>query len=202
LCYFATKLKLIRQKERIKKKFIYFCAECQQFVNFACIIFKRSNMQQITIETKVSIYTFDELQESYKNLINKAKEQVYKAYAPYSTFHVGSAIELENGIIITGNNQENSAYPSGLCAERVAMFYANSQYPEVAVKAIAIAAFTKGDFLASPVTPCGACRQVLLETEMRYENNIKILLYGTKEIFVVENVKQLLPLCFEKSSLK
>ena len=158
-------------------------------------------MQKKTIETKFEIYSYEELDNTRQLLINKAKEQVQKAYAPYSGFHVGAAIELENGEIITGNNQENSAYPSGLCAERVAMFYANSQNPDVAVKTVAIAAYTNGKFLEEPVTPCGSCRQVLLETEMRFEKDITILLYGTKEVYLIENVKQLLPLCFEKSSL-
>jgi len=158
-------------------------------------------MEKKVIETKVSIYSFDELQTAQKSLINKAKEQISKAYAPYSGFQVGAAIELENGEIFAGSNQENSAYPSGLCAERVAMFFANAQYPDIAVKTIAIAAFTNGGFLPEPITPCGSCRQVLLETEMRFEQNIKILLYGTSKVFEIENVKQLLPLCFEKRSL-
>jgi len=159
-------------------------------------------MQKKTFETKVEIYNFEELGESKQILINKAKEQVNKAYAPYSKFHVGAAIELENGKIITGSNQENSAYPSGLCAERVAMFYANANYPNIAVKTIAIVAFTNENFLEEPVTPCGSCRQVLLETELRFKKDITILLYGTKNVYQLENVKQLLPLCFEKSSLK
>lgn len=158
-------------------------------------------MQHKTIETNVTIYSFDELDKAKQKLINKAKEQVEKAYAPYSEFHVGAAVELENGEIFAGSNQENSAYPSGICAERVAMFYANAQYPEVPVKTIAIAAFTNGNFLSTPVTPCGSCRQVLLETEMRFEKDITILLYGTEEIYLIENVRQLLPLCFEKNSL-
>lgn len=158
-------------------------------------------MQHKTIETNVTIYSFDELDKAKQKLINKAKEQVEKAYAPYSEFHVGAAVELENGEIFAGSNQENSAYPSGLCAERVAMFYANAQYPEVPVKTLAIAAFTNGNFLSTPVTPCGSCRQVLLETEMRFEKDITILLYGTEEIYLIENVRQLLPLCFEKNSL-
>lgn len=158
-------------------------------------------MQHKTIETNVTIYSFDELDKAKQKLINKAKEQVEKAYAPYSEFHVGAAVELENGEIFAGSNQENSAYPSGICAERVAMFYANAQYPEVPVKTLAIAAFTNGNFLSTPVTPCGSCRQVLLETEMRFEKDIMILLYGTEEIYLIENVRQLLPLCFEKSSL-
>jgi len=158
-------------------------------------------MQEKTVETKVKIYTFDELTNEYQQLLEKAKEQVNKAYAPYSGFQVGAAVELENGEIFTGNNQENAAYPSGLCAERVAMFYANANYPNVAVKTLAIAAFTNGKFLPNPVTPCGSCRQVLLETESRFGKDIPVLLYGTEEVYLIENVKQLLPLCFEKSSL-
>jgi cytidine deaminase len=158
-------------------------------------------MQNKTIETNVTIYSFDELDSSKQNLINRAKEQVTKAYAPYSEFHVGAAVELENGEIFAGSNQENSAYPSGLCAERVVMFFANAQYPDQPVKTIAIAAFTNGNFLAEPITPCGSCRQVLLETEQRFEKDVTILLYGTNHVFEIKNVKQLLPLCFEKSSL-
>lgn len=154
-----------------------------------------------TIETRLSIYKFDELNQEQKNLIEKAKDQVMKAYAPYSGFHVGASVLLENKEIFSASNQENSAYPSGLCAERVAMFFANAQYPDIPVKTIAIAAYTNDKFLAEPVTPCGACRQVLLETETRFDNEIQILLYGTESVYLIENVKQLLPLCFEKSSL-
>jgi len=154
------------------------------------------------VETKITVYSFDELTESQRDLVEKAKAQVVNAYAPYSGFHVGAAIELANGAIFAGNNQENSAYPSGLCAERVAMFYANAQFPQTAVRRLAIAAYTKGEFLKSPVTPCGACRQVLLESETRFDSEIEVLLYGTDEVYVLKNVKQLLPLCFEKSSLK
>ncbi len=158
-------------------------------------------MIQKTIETKVTVYTYDELNDEQKMLIDKAREQVTKAYAPYSGFRVGAALMLENGEIFAGSNQENAAYPSGLCAERVAMFYANAQYPDVAVKTLAIAAYTNGKFIETPVTPCGSCRQVLLESESRFNTGIEILLYGTNEILMLENVKQLLPLCFEKDSL-
>ncbi len=158
-------------------------------------------MWQRIVETKIAVLTYDELSENQKKLVEKAKEQVANAYAPYSGFHVGAAIELVDGHVFAGNNQENSAYPSGLCAERVAMFYANAQCPKTPVKTLAIAAFTNGEFLKSPVTPCGACRQVLLESETRFDNDIEVILYGTDEIYVLQNVKQLLPLCFEKSSL-
>ena len=158
-------------------------------------------MVQKTIETKISVFRFDELSEEQKKLLNKAKEQTQKAYAPYSNFRVGAAVLLENGEIITGNNQENAAYPSGLCAERVAMFYANAQFPDVAVKALAIAAWTNGNFLAEPVSPCGACRQVLLETGTRFEKDFPVLLYGTESVYVIEKAKDLLPLNFVKESL-
>ncbi len=158
-------------------------------------------MQKKIVETNYSIGTFEELSESHKELVSRAKEQIEKAYAPYSNFHVGAAVELENGEIFAGSNQENSAYPSGLCAERVAMFYANAQYPNVAVKALAIAAFTNGDFLDDPITPCGSCRQVLLETETRFEKDITVILYGKEKVYIIDKVRELLPLCFEKNSL-
>ena len=157
-------------------------------------------MQQKTIETKISIFRFDELSEEYKNLVNKAKEQCENAYAPYSNFRVGAAVLLENGEIVGGSNQENAAYPSGLCAERTAMFYANSQFPTTPVKALAIAAWTNGKFLAEPASPCGACRQVMLETESRFKD-FPVLLYGTEAVYMAEKAKDLLPLCFMKESL-
>ena len=104
--------------------------------------------------------------------------------------------------MVSGTNQENAAYPSGLCAERVTMFYANSRYPNVAPKAIAIATFADGDFLEEPITPCGACRQVLLESEVRYGRDIVVLLFGRNGVYVLPNVKGLLPLSFDKSFLK
>ncbi len=159
-------------------------------------------MKNILIETKVAQYDYDELPSEYRQLVDIAKGNTQTAYAPYSRFHVGAAVLLENGEIIGGNNQENSASPTTLCAERVAMFYANSQFPEVAPKAIAIAAFTNGSYLQAPITPCGSCRQVLLETEQRYGKPIEVILYGSEKVYVIQNVKQLLPLCFEKSSLE
>ncbi|MDO9152395.1 MAG: cytidine deaminase [Paludibacter sp.] len=158
-------------------------------------------MYQKIIETKITQCNYNELSEEYKKLVETAKNQVEKAYAPYSKFHVGAAVQLENGEVFAASNQENSAYPSGLCAERVAMFFANAQYPETPVRTLAIAAFTNGNFLKSPISPCGACRQVLLETEARFEKNIATILYGSEQIYIIDNVKQMLPLCFEKSSL-
>lgn len=147
-------------------------------------------------------YTSEQdLPKSYKLLIDKAKEASQSAYAAYSNFKVGAALLLDNQEIIIGNNQENAAYPSGLCAERVAVFYANAKYPNNTVSAIAIAACNKDGFLPYPITPCGACRQVLLETEERYEKPITVILYGTENIKVIPNAKSLLPFFFDKNSL-
>lgn len=164
---------------------------------FAKINFERKFfMNSQSIQTKIDIYNFDELDDNIKNLVNNAKDAVKSSYSPYSEFQVGAAVLLENGMIFSASNQENVAFPSGLCAERVAMFYANAQQPQTPVTAIAIAAYTKGDFLQTPISPCGACRQVLLETETRFGNIIDIYLFGTKEIFRIKGVQQLLPLCF------
>ena len=159
-------------------------------------------MKTRTFETTVQIFSLEELTSEDRELCNAALIAADDAYAIYSNFHVGAAVMMENGEIITGNNQENAAYPSGLCAERVAMFYANAQHPDIPVKVLAVAAYTKGAFLTEPVTPCGSCRQVLIETESRYGKDITVILYGTENVYIVENVRQLLPLQFEKSSLK
>ena len=146
-------------------------------------------------------YSWDELSEEEKNLIEAACTATQRSYAPYSHFHVGAAIRLANGVVVTGTNQENAAYPSGLCAERTALFYANSEYPDQAVRAIAISARTEEGFTEKPITPCGACRQVLLETENRYGAQIRIYLYGTREILVIESAGSLLPLSFNEEYL-
>ncbi len=131
-------------------------------------------------------------------LINKAKSAARKAYAPYSGFNVGAAVLLENGEIITGSNQENAAYPSGVCAERTALYYAGSSYPDVPVRTIAITALYQNAFVRLPVTPCGACRQVILETQRRYNKNIRIIMFGEELIRIVDDVHQLLPFPFDK----
>jgi len=138
----------------------------------------------------------DELAEQQALLVNKAIEAAKNAYAPYSAYKVGAAVLLKNGEIITGNNQENAAYPSGLCAERVAIFYAGSQYPEVPVEIIAITAMQDGSIQEEPVSPCGGCRQVLLEKENLGKTPMQIILYGTKRIQVIQQATDLLPLPF------
>ena len=155
-------------------------------------------MKNFNITAKIQICEYDELHQEEKKLIDYAKKACYNAYAPYSQFHVGAAALLANGEIVTGSNQENVAFPSGLCAERTALFYANSQYPEQAVKSLAIAAYTQGDYIDKPISPCGACRQVILETEIRFKNQVKIYLYGKKEIYIIDGIGDLLPLAFNE----
>lgn len=130
-------------------------------------------------------------------LMRKAMEATEQAYAPYSGFSVGAALRLSNGLIVTGSNQENIAYPSGLCAERVAMFSAAHQYPDTAFDALAIVGRDK-DGLFVEASPCGSCRQVMSQYEMRHHNNMKILLYAKEgKIRRIGGVKYLLPFAFD-----
>ena len=145
--------------------------------------------------------TFSELPEADKELVIAARNAAKNAYAPYSKFHVGAAVFLENGEVITGNNQENSAYTNGLCAERVALFYANAKYPGVGVKCIAVSAENKFGLVEEAVKPCGSCRQVMVETESRFDNPIRIILDGKNSIQVFEGVQNLLPFAFKPDSL-
>ena len=159
-------------------------------------------MNDLTITSIIKVYTFDELNKAEQDLMTSAMEATTRSYAPYSKFSVGAAALLANGIVVTGTNQENAAYPSGLCAERTTLFYANSQYPDQPVLTLAIAARTEKDFIDLPIPPCGACRQVILETEKRYKQPIRILLYGKKEIYEVKSICDLLPLSFDASAMK
>jgi cytidine deaminase len=160
-------------------------------------------MQTLTHTCHYKLYAYEELSEQDRQLIESAKQATQQSYAPYSQFHVGAAVLLEDGTTITGTNQENAAYPSGLCAERTALFYASSTHPDKAVVALAIAAHTKGEFTNNPISPCGACRQVMLEIEQRHARPIRILLYGTEGVYVIEGgVRELLPLTFGASFFK
>ena len=159
-------------------------------------------MKDLTITSIIKVYTFDELNKTEQDLMTSAMEATTRSYAPYSKFSVGAAALLANGIVVTGTNQENAAYPSGLCAERTTLFYANSQYPDQPVLTLAIAARTEKDFIDLPIPPCGACRQVILETEKRYKQPIRILLYGKKGIYEVKSICDLLPLSFDASAMK
>lgn len=159
-------------------------------------------MKEINLTTKIAVYPLEECSQTEKKLIEAAKEATQRAYAPYSGFNVGAAVLLGNGEIISGSNQENAAYPSGLCAERTTVFFANSSFPEERIVAIAVAAYHKASFTNNVVTPCGACRQVLLETENRFKTPIKILMYSNNGVYVMDSIKNLLPLSFGDELLK
>lgn len=158
-------------------------------------------MDTLDITAKIRVCNYDELKEEVKKLIDEAKKSALNSYSPYSHFKVGASVLLHGGIIISGNNQENMAYPSGLCAERVALFYANARYPDLPVEAIAVAAYTNENYVRTPVGPCGACRQVILEAQNRHKYPIEIYLYGESEIYIVEKINDLLPLAFGSTSI-
>jgi len=149
------------------------------------------------VELKIS---FEEYADSSKlnttdhALLMSAIESVEKAYAPYSQYYVGAALKLKNGEVIQGNNQENVAYPSGLCAERVAIFYASSKYPDMVVETIAITAKAKNFKIKDAVAPCGACRQVLAEYESKQNKPTRIILQGDgSKILIFKSIKDILP---------
>ena len=159
-------------------------------------------MKDLTLQIDIKIYDYNELSDADRQLMDAAREATQLSYAPYSHFSVGAAARLANGTVVTGTNQENAAYPSGLCAERTTLFYANSQYPDQAVETLAIAARNERDFLDDPIPPCGACRQVMLETEKRFKQPMRILLFGKKGIYEMKSVGALLPLSFDASSME
>ena len=159
-------------------------------------------MKEYQLTMKMRSCEWNELSEEQRALVEIAKEQTKHSYCPYSGFHVGAAAKLGNGIVIPGCNQENAAYPSGLCAERTALFAAGAQYPEEPVKMLAIACYTDGHFTSEPGAPCGACRQVMLETEHRYGGKMQVLLYGEDGTYVIDSAADLLPLIFVSENLK
>lgn len=159
-------------------------------------------MKQIKVDFSYRVYLPGEIKESDKKLIKSAVDAAKSAYAPYSGFRVGVAARLESGKIVNGSNQENAAYPSGLCAERVALFFIQSQYPGDAVLELAIAATSNGKQTAEPVYPCGACRQVMIEHETRYGKPIRLLFFGSKSITVVSSASDLMPLHFTGKGLR
>lgn len=144
----------------------------------------------------------DELPEQDRTLLEKAIQARADAYAPYSRFEVGAAVRLGNGRIVTGNNQENVAYPSGLCAERVALFHAQAAFPGVPVEAIAISAASEEFELTEPVSPCGSCRQVMAEYEHRHQSHIRVIMAGKGFVHAVSGVENLLPLMFMPEGLR
>lgn len=154
-------------------------------------------MEELVLKTVIKVCQPQELTSEEQHLLELAIEATHRSYAPYSHFHVGAAVRLENGAEVIGCNQENAAYPSGLCAERTALFAAGAQYPTVPVTTLAIAARgTDGQLLEEPVAPCGSCRQVIIETETRAKRPIRILLHGRRCIYVIDGISSLMPLMF------
>lgn len=160
-------------------------------------------MNKVTITTNFDVFeTIQELPTDIQNLMHEAVAIRKTAYAPYSHFKVGTAILLDNGEIILGSNQENAAYPSGLCAERVAVFYAGAKYPEAKILKIAISAASDNTTTSAPIPPCGACRQSLAEYEIKQNTPIEIYFMGEiGSIYKSDSLKNLLPLLFDKKFL-
>ena len=160
-------------------------------------------MKNIKFNTEFKIYASKEaLKDDVQELFNAAEIARKNAYAPYSKFLVGAALKLENGEVITGSNQENAAYPSGLCAERTAIFYAGAQFPNQNILKIAISAGLKEKALDRPIPPCGACRQALVEYEQRQNIPIELYFMGTEgQVAYSESVENILPWIFDKNVL-
>ncbi len=160
-------------------------------------------MKQIKIETVLQVFeTIDELPLNIKSLMKKAVEARSKAYAPYSKFNVGAALLLDNGEVVLGNNQENASYPSGLCAERTAIYYAGAQYPQARILKMAITATSTHNPTTSPIPPCGACRQAIAEYEIKQKQPIEIYFMGESgSVAMSKSLENLLPFVFDKSAL-
>lgn len=160
-------------------------------------------MKEININTTISVFNgINELTEEIQNLMSQAIETRKNAYAPYSNFRVGAAILLDNGKIVLGSNQENAAYPSGLCAERVAIFQAGAIYPNAKIVKLAITAASDTNPTLSPIPPCGACRQSIAEYEFKQDTPIEIYFMGESgEVYKSNSINNLLPLSFDKTSL-
>ena len=151
----------------------------------------------------IIVNTLDELDLESKHLVHKAEEILRYAYAPYSKFSVGAALLLDNGVIVTGTNQENAAYPAGMCAERVALFTMASQYPGISIKKLAVVAKGENAQDLSPATCCGSCRQVMLEFEQRQNKVFEVIMLTQDHQWVKANsAESLLPFSFSKTSME
>lgn len=169
----------------------------------AIVFLSKTAMKKVKIETTFEVYdTIEELTTPIQVLIQKASEARKKAYAPYSEFLVGAALELENGKIISGNNQENASYPSGLCAERTAVYYAGAEFPNQKILRMAIVAGSTINPTTKPIPPCGACRQALSEYEVKQNTPMELYFMGTSgQIAVSKSVENILPWIFDKTVL-
>lgn len=160
-------------------------------------------MQEKKIELSFILAHLNELSAQEQQLVANAKEAFKTAYAPYSGFLVGASVLLENGEVINGSNQENVAYPSGLCAERVAIFYAGAKFPDVKINTVAISVLSKNFEVKDVISPCGACRQVMAEYEDKQHKPIKVILHSpSDEVLIANKVEDLLPFMFKSPSLK
>lgn len=161
------------------------------------------NLKKITIEAHLEVYeSISELPENVQEIMNKAHLARENAYAPYSHFNVGAALQLETGEIVIGNNQENAAFPSGLCAERVAVFQAGALYPNIPITTLAITARSLKQKITTPIPPCGACRQSLAEYEVKQKSPMAIYFMGESgKVIKANSIKDLLPLIFDGSYL-
>ena len=159
-------------------------------------------MKELTLQTKITACTLEEMNPTLRKLVDKAKSMTQNAYCPYSHYYVGAAALLADGQIVAGSNQENAAYPSGLCAERTTLFAANANNPQTPVLALAVACYTNGHFTKNAASPCGACRQVMVETEHRYGQPMQVILYGEDTCYIFEKASDLLPLNFDADNLE
>jgi cytidine deaminase len=160
-------------------------------------------MKKIKIESFLEVYpSMDSLPKAIFSLMEAAIDAREKAYAPYSQFLVGAAILLDNGVVVPGSNQENASYPSGLCAERTAIYYAGATYPEAKLMGIAITARAKEKETTTPIPPCGACRQAIAEYEIRQKSPIPLFFMGERgEVWKSDSLENLLPLLFTSKYL-
>lgn len=159
-------------------------------------------MEVFDINIEVTALSYAELGNGRMKLVETAKEACADSYSPYSNFSVGAALEFGNGVVLKANNQENAAYPSGMCAERSLLYYAKANNPHERIKRMAIAAKNGGDFAEQPVSPCGACRQAILETANRQSQPIELLLAGKEKVYIIKDAKSLLPLQFDAENMK
>ncbi|TXE15539.1 cytidine deaminase [Psychroserpens burtonensis] len=160
-------------------------------------------MKDIKIESILTVYEdYNELPAAIVSLMDTASKARLKAYAPYSKFLVGAAILLDNGEVISGNNQENASYPSGLCAERTAIYYAGAEYPDAKIVRMALTAGSQKQPTTTPIPPCGACRQAISEYEVKQDSPIEIYFMGTSgKVVKSHSLANLLPLGFDRSFL-
>ncbi len=158
-------------------------------------------MKEYEIRTRVTVLSEQELSAPERELIMAAKKATESSYSPYSHFQVGAALRLQDGEIILGSNQENASYPVGTCAERTAIFWCGANRPGVVITTIAIVAQTEGHFMPTPISPCGMCRQALLEVEHKQGSPIRVLLVSENGMHCIDSVRDLMPLSFDADSL-